>query len=188
MSGDTASANAESPSTPDDPDESRSGVRVVHRPARESVALALAPGVVATLGLAIDLVAFAVGLAGLAVTAVATSRGSRVGVTAGTGLLFGATLYVGIAATAPAVVMLVTAGVVVTWTTAQHVVGLGDHLGRDAPVRRSVLVHLGGATVTTLSAGGLALVVYFFAAATLPPSALVFLVVGAAVLIYALEP
>ncbi|ELZ20333.1 hypothetical protein C475_21207 [Halosimplex carlsbadense 2-9-1] len=81
-----------------------------------------------------------------------------------------------------------TAATIVTWTTAEHVVGLAEHLGRDAPVQRAILVHLGGATLTTLVAGGIALGVFLFSTATLAPGVLVFLLVGSALLLYALEP
>lgn len=161
---------------------------VVRRPARDSVWLAVAPGVVAVLGLAVDFVAFAGGLGGLALVGLATDRGSRAGVTLGSGVLFGALLYAGARGAPPAVLLLVAAGTVVTWTTAHHVVGLAEHLGRDASVQRSVLVHMSGATITTLFAGGLALAVYLFAAASLPTSVLIFLLVGSALLLYALEP
>ncbi|WP_415380614.1 hypothetical protein [Halosimplex sp. TS25] len=161
---------------------------VVRRPARDSVWIAVVPGVVAVLGLAINFVAAAAALAGLAVVGIATDRASRRGVTLGSGLVFGALLYAGAQGAPPAILLLVTAATVVMWTTAQQVVGLADHLGRDAPVRRAVLVHMGGATITTLSAGTLALVVYLFASASLPTSVLVFLLVGSALLLYALEP
>lgn len=161
---------------------------VVREPAPESVRIALAPGVVAVLGLAVNVYSFAVALVGLIVVGVATSRGSRVGVTAGSGGLFAALLYAGVNGAEPAILLLVTAGTVVTWTTAHHVLGLADHLGRDAPVRRSVLVHMGGAAATTLLAGGLGLAVYLFTTAALPPSVIVFLLLGSALLLYALEP
>lgn len=161
---------------------------VVRRPARDSVGIAVAPGVVAVLGLAVDFAAFGIALAGLALVGYAADRASRRGVTLGSALMFGALLYAGARGAPPALLLLVTGGTLVTWTTAQHVVGLADHLGRDAPVRRSVLVHLSGATVTTLFAGGLALVVYLTVRAALPTSVLVFLLVGAGLLLYALEP
>lgn len=161
---------------------------VVRRPARDSVWIAVAPGVVAVLGLTVNFLAAAAALAGLVVVGVATDRASRRGVTLGSGLVFGALLFAGAQGAPPAILLLVTAATVVMWTTAQQVVGLADHLGRDAPVRRSVLVHMGGATITTLSAGTLALVVYLYASASLPTSVLVFLLVGSALLLYALEP
>ncbi|QPV64125.1 hypothetical protein I7X12_05735 [Halosimplex litoreum] len=161
---------------------------VVRRPARESVLIALAPGVVAVLGLAVNLVSFAVAAAGLAVVGFGTDRASRSLVTAGSGLIFAGVLNAGARGAPPAVLLLVTAATVVTWTTAEQVVGLADHLGRDAPVQRAILVHLGGATLTTLVAGGIALGVFLFSTATLTPGVLVFLLVGSALLLYALEP
>ncbi|WP_164471754.1 DUF7519 family protein [Halosimplex salinum] len=161
---------------------------VVRRPARDSVWIAVAPGAVAVLGLAVDLVALAVAFVGLAVVWAATDRSSRLGVTAGSGAMFAALCYAGIRGASPALLLVVTAGTVVTWTTAQHVVGLADHLGRDAPVRRSVLVHASGASITTLLAGALTLGVYRSVTASFPPSVLVFLLVGSALLLYALEP
>jgi len=163
-------------------------VSVVRRPARESVWIALAPGVVAVLGLAVNLGSFVVAAAGLAVVGYGTDRASRALVTGGSGLIFAGVLAAGARGAPPAVLLLVTAATIVTWTTAEHVVGLAEHLGREAPVQRSILVHLGGATLTTLVAGGIALAVFLLSTATLTPGVLVFLLVGSATLLYALEP
>lgn len=163
-------------------------VSVVRRPAKESVWIALAPGVVTVLALTVNLVAFAAAVAGLVLVALATARAARSGVTFGSGVCFAAVLYAGTQGAPATLLLLATAGTVVTWTTAHHVVGLADHLGRDAPVQRSIIAHMGGATLTTLFAGGLALAVYLFASATVPTSVVVFLLVGSGLLLYALEP
>ncbi|QLH81771.1 DUF7519 family protein [Halosimplex pelagicum] len=161
---------------------------VVRRPARGSVWIALAPAVVAVLGLSVNLGSFVVAAAGLAVVGFGTSRASRSLVTVGSGLIFAGVLNAGARGAPPAVLLLVTAATIVTWTTAEHVVGLAEHLGREAPVQRSILVHLGGATLTTLLAGGIGLGVFLTSTATLTPGVLVFLLVGSGLLLYALEP
>jgi hypothetical protein len=158
------------------------------RPAPRIAALAVAPGAVGVLALATDAVALALGLAGLVVLAAGTFRGRRAVVTFGAVGMLAGPVYAGLRGGPPGLLLLATAGTVVAWTTGQHVVGLADQLGRDAPVTRSVLVHLGGATAATLTAGGLALAVYVFAAGAVPLPAVAFLLVGAGVLILALEP
>lgn len=161
---------------------------VVRRPARESVAIAIAPALFALIGLTVSTIGFLAGAVGAVLVAAATARASRIGVTVGSGLMFAAVLYAGVGGAHAAVVLLVASGTIVTWTTAQHVVGLGETLGRDAPVQRSVLVHLSAATVATLAAGGLAMVAYLSVGDALGITALVFAIVGGALLVIALEP
>jgi hypothetical protein len=164
------------------------GVRVHRRPARETVGLALAPGVVVLLCLSVTATGVAAGIVGLAVVGIGTDRGRRNVVTAGCGLLFAGVLLAGIDGAPPTLALFAAAGTVVTWTTAHHAVGLGTQLGREAPVRRSVAMHLAGATIATLCAGGLALGVFAAASGALPPSVLVVLLVGIGTVVYALSP
>lgn len=158
------------------------------RPTRKSVALAVTPGLVGALALATDAVALLLALAGLVVLAAGALRASRALVSLGGVGMLAACVVTSASGARPGLLLLATAGTVVSWTTAQHVVGLAHQLGRAAPVQRSVLVHLAGATVTTLTAGGLALAVYVAAAGAVPPSAVAFFVIGGAVIVLALEP
>lgn len=163
-------------------------MNVVHRPARESVAIAVAPAAFVVIGLTVSTLGFLLAAVGFVVVAAATARGVRFGVTVGAGLLFAGVLYAGLSGAPGPIVLLVTAATVVTWTTAQHVVGLGEQLGRDAPVQRSVLVHLAAASVATLLAGSIAMLASVLAGDALGITGLVFAIVGGALLVIALEP
>jgi hypothetical protein len=164
------------------------GVSVVRRPAPASAALAVVPGLVAVAALSVTPTTLVLALAGLLVAGTGTLRGSRRGVTVGSGLLFVGLLAGGVGGMDPALQLLAAAGAIVTWTTAQHVVGLGAQLGRDAPVRRSVLVHLAGASVATLVPGGIALALFRSTAGATSVEALLLLLGGSVVLLYVLEP
>lgn len=161
-------------------------VTLVRRPARSSVGITVLPGLFVVVTLGTVSTAVVVALAGLAVIGASTALGSRRGVTLGGVGLFAATVLAGVAGASPGLVLLATAGTVVTWTTGQHVVGLGAQLGRDAPVSRSVVVHLAGTTVATLTAGGVGLVAFRVAEGSASPTALAFLLVGVAALVLAL--
>lgn len=163
-------------------------MNVVHRPARESVAIAIAPAAFVVIGLTVSTLGFLLAAVGFVVVAAATTRAVRIGVTIGSGLLFAGVLYAGLTGAPGPVILLVTAGTVVTWTTGQHVIGLSEQLGRDALVQRSVMVHLAAATVATLLAGSLAMLASMLAGDALGMAGLVFAIVGGALLVIALEP
>ncbi|MFB6151053.1 MAG: hypothetical protein ABEJ40_04530 [Haloarculaceae archaeon] len=149
------------------------------RPPRSAVALAALPGGFAVVALAVVPAAFVLGLVGLVLIAAGTATGRRHGATLGTLSLF--------AGAGPGLLLLSTAGAVTGGTTAHHVVGLGRQLGRGAPVRRSVLAHLAGATVATLTVGGLALASFRVAEGAVPAAGVGFSLVGAAALLAALR-
>jgi len=159
----------------------------VRRPQRSVATLALVPAGVAVLALAGDAVGAVLGLVGAVVLAVGVTVASRPVVSLGGGVLFVGVLAAGSAGASPAVLVFAAAGAVVSWTTGQHVVGLAAQLGREAPVRRSVLAHLASATVATLSAGVVGLVAFRLAAGTVPGVAVAFLLVGVVSLLVALR-
>jgi len=164
------------------------GVSVVRRPARTSVALAVLPGLLGSVALATTLGGLVLGLAGLAVVAAGATWASRPVVTAGALVSFLGVVFAALAGVSPGFVLVGAAGAVVTWTTAQHVVGLGEQLGRDARVVRSVVVHLAVTAGATLVAGGATLAVFLAAEGSFPATAVVFLLAGVALLLGALEP
>lgn len=162
---------------------------LVRRPRRSNAALAAGPGVVAGLVLLSSgaPTASTLALVGLAVLGAGATVASRAGVTLGGLAQFGGVLAAGVGGADPGVLVLAAAGAVVSWTTGQHVVGLAHQLGREAPVRRSVVAHLTSATVATLSVGLLALVTFRVAAGRVPPAAIAFLLVGIGGLLVALR-
>jgi hypothetical protein len=162
-------------------------VTFVRRPQRSVGALALLPAGVAVLALAGDAVGVVLGLVGTVVLAAGVAVASRPVVSLGGVVLFVGVLAAGSAGTSPALLVFATAGTVVSWTTGQHVVGLATQLGREAPVRRSVLAHLASATAATLSVGVAGLAAFRLAAGAVPGVAVPFLLVGVVSLLVALR-
>ena len=162
------------------------GVTFVRRPQRSVAALPVVPAVVTVLALPVGPAAV-FGLVGVVALAAGTTTASRAGVTLGGVALLGGVLAAGLAGLSLPVLVLATAGAVASWTTGQHVVGLAHQLGRDAPVRRSVLAHLASATVATLSVGVVGIAVYRFAQGRVTQAAVGFLLVGVVALLVALR-
>jgi hypothetical protein len=156
------------------------------RPQRRVAALAVAPAVVTLLTLPGG-VAAVLGFVGVVALAAGVGTASRAGVTLGGVALLAGVLAAGLAGLSLPMLVLGTAGTVVAWTTGQHVVGLAHQLGRDAPVRRSVLAHLASATVATLSVGLVGVVVYRVARGSVSGVAVGFLLVGCVALLVALR-
>lgn len=159
----------------------------VDRPAGSSVALAVVPGVVGSVALAPAPSGFAVALAGIVVLAAGTARSVRATVTVGgVAALFGV-VVASLAGLHSALLLVATAGAVVSWSTGHHVVGLAHRLGRDAHVARSVTVHLATITVTTLLAGGVALASFLVVGEGIPRATAVFVLFGIVLLLVAFE-
>jgi len=162
-------------------------VTFVDRPARSSVALAVAPGVVGAVALAPAPRGLVVTLAGFGVLAAGTLRASRGVVTGGGVAALIGVVAAGLAGTHPGLVLVATAGTVTTWSTAHHVVGLASQLGRDATVERSVTVHLATLMATTTAGGSVALGVFLAAGQGVPRATAVFVITGVVLLLAAFE-
>jgi hypothetical protein len=163
------------------------GVTFARRPRRSVVALAVVPAAGTTLALAGDGTAATLGVVGTVVLAAGVTVASRPAVSLGGLVLLGGVFAAGAAGVSPPVLVLGAAGVVVSWTTGQHVVGLATQLGREASVRGSVLAHLASATVATLSVGLAGFLAYRVSAGSVPGVAVAFLLVGIAALLVALR-
>ena len=159
----------------------------VDRSAPSSVALAVAPGVVGAVALAPAPVSLVVTLVGLGLLAAGTARAARTVVTVGGVVALAGVVVAGLEGLQPGLVLVATAGVVVSWSTGHHVVGLARQLGRDAVVVRSIAVHVGTVTVATLVAGGVALASFLAVGEGVPRAAAVFVLAGVVLLLAAFE-
>lgn len=157
-------------------------------PPRLSTGLALALGTVAAAFLAagspLSGVVALFGVAALLASLVSAS--ARLCGLAGGG--FALALVAGGATGAPAAPLV--GGAVLTtsaWDVADHGIGLGRHVGREARTSRNELVHAAGSLAVTGSAGAIAFGGYLVAAGGQPTTALVFLLLGGVLLLTALR-
>jgi hypothetical protein len=164
------------------------GVTEIDRsPAVVSTALAVGAGVVSLLGTTAGaLVGALPAAAGLAVFGVGLVRASRTALTAGAGLLFAGVLLAGASGASPEPLLVGTIGAVLAWDVGENGIGLGAQLGRAADTRRAELVHAASSLVVGAVTAGLGYGVYLGAASGQPLTALVFLLLGAVVLVSAL--
>lgn len=161
---------------------------VDRRPAAFSRSLSAFAGVLALVTSGFySWIALAVGVIGLAVHAVGLVRGETPAVTAGTfGLFLGAIVAGAQGAPIPSVLAAVVLAVV-AWDVGGNAVSIGRQLGRSADTVRIELVHaVASLAVGTLTAG-VGYGVYWFGAAGQPVPAVVFLLLGAVLLIATLD-
>jgi hypothetical protein len=165
------------------------GVNEIDRsPAVVSTALAVGAGVLSVLASALGSVVGAIpGAAGLAVLGVGLVRGSRAAVTGGSGLLFAGVLLAGASGASPEPLLVGTLGAILAWDIGENGIGLGAQLGRAADTRRLEFVHAASSLVVGAVTAGLGYGVYLGATSGQPLTALVFLLVGAVVLVSALD-
>jgi hypothetical protein len=157
-------------------------------PPRLSTGLAVGLGTVAAAFLAAGSpLSGAVALLGVAALLASLSRASTrlCGLAGG---CFALALVAGGATGAP-VAPLVGGAVLTTsaWDVADHGIGLGRHVGREARTSRNELVHAAGSLAVTGSAGAIAFGGYLVAAGGQPTTALVFLLLGGVLLLTALR-
>ncbi|SEO44934.1 hypothetical protein SAMN04487948_102470 [Halogranum amylolyticum] len=156
-------------------------------PAVVSTAIAVGAGVASLLGSAVGSIGGAIpAAAGLAVLGLGVVRASRAAVTAGAGLLFAGVLFAGASGAGPEPLLVGTISAVVAWDVGENGIGIGAQLGRAADTRRAELVHAASSLVVGAITAGLGYGVYRGATGGQPLTALVFLLVGAVVLVSAL--
>lgn len=149
-------------------------------PAAVAAVFALVPALGSGAGLA-------AGAAGALLVVVGGLRGRRLFVSAGaaalaTGVVLGATTGIG-----PAYALVGGVGVVVAYDAAEHAVGLGVDVGRDAHVTQSVVVHVFSTAALSLVVAAVTLVVYTVGPSSLPLTALLALLFAGTFLAYALR-
>lgn len=156
-------------------------------PAITSSALAVVAAGVSVVGTTLGEVSGALaGVAGLVVLGLGLVVASRRAVTAGCGLLFVGILHAGAAGAGPEPLLVGTVGAVVAWDVGDNAIGLGRQLGRAADTRNAELVHAAASLAVGGATAGVGYGVYLAAAAGQPLTALVFLLLGAVVLVSAL--
>lgn len=125
--------------------------------------------------------------AGVLLLGVGLYRASRRFVTLGSAALFVGVLLAGVRGGVPEAVLLAALATVLAWDTADHALGIGEQLGREADSSRLVLVH--AATTLLVGAFGSAVcyAAYLAVGGGQPVSALVLLLLGAVALVSALR-
>jgi hypothetical protein len=114
-------------------------------------------------------------------------RVSRRLVTLGGAALFAGVVLAGVQGAPPESLLLSTLGAVLAWDVADHAIGVGEHLGREADTRRVELVHAATSLLVGVFGAGVCFATYVVAAGGQPVSALVLLLLGAVALVAALR-
>ena len=126
------------------------------------------------------------GAAGLVVLGLGLLVASRRAVTVGGGLLFAGVLFAGASGASAEPLLLGTVGAVVAWDVGDNAISVGQQLGRAARTRNAELVHAAASLAVGGVTAAVGYAVYLAAAAGQPLTALVFLLLGAVVLVSAL--
>jgi len=124
---------------------------------------------------------------GAAVLAVGAVRGSRRAVTAGAALLFLGALFSALWTADPFLPLMGGALAFVSWDVAEHGIGVGEHLGREAPTSRLEIAHASASAIVGLLAVAVGYGVYTAAGTGLPSIALVLFLAAALLLTWGLR-
>ncbi|QLD86515.1 hypothetical protein HWV23_12515 [Natronomonas halophila] len=186
--GDSEDGRDSGSESPADAETTVDAAEPTEAPPRLSTGLAVGLGTVAAAFLAAGSpLSGAVALLGVAVLLASLARASTrlCGLAGG---CFALALVAGGATGAP-VAPLVGGAVLATsaWDVADHGIGLGRHVGREARTSRNELVHAAGSLAVTGTAGALAFGGYLVATGGQPTTALVFLLLGGVLLLTALR-
>jgi hypothetical protein len=128
----------------------------------------------------------ALGVLGLSILSLALWRGSNAGVTTGAFVIFLGALLTG-AWAGPVVPTLVSiTGAVLAWDFGITAIGVGAQLGREAETGRLEGVHLAASTGVGVASAGIGYGLYSAGTGGQPVAALIFLLLSAVLLLYAL--
>lgn len=161
---------------------------ITRKPAVVSTSLAVLAGMCSALAVALGSVTgLALAGPGLLALAVGLLTGGRRTLGAGGTLLVGGVLLAGSqgAGAEPLLFGLLTA--VLAWDIGEHGIGVGEQLGREADTTRVELVHAGASTFVGVVSAGIGYGAYFGATGGQPVTALVFLLLGAVILVSVLR-
>ncbi|WP_092891052.1 DUF7519 family protein [Halopelagius inordinatus] len=114
-------------------------------------------------------------------------RASRRLVTLGSAALFVGVLLAGVRGGVPEAVLLSALATVLAWDTADHALGIGEQLGREAHSSRLVFVHAATTLLVGVFGSALCYAVYLAVGGGQPVSAVVLLLLGAVALVSALR-
>lgn len=176
-------------STQSDTDERARTVSIDHSPATLSAGLSVGAGLLAVvLSAPFALAAIPFGLLGLGLLAgglfVAEDRSW---VSVGAAGVFASALIAGAYGLSAAFVLPAVTAAVLSWDVGQNAIDVGHHLGRDASTRRMEVFHAAMSTLVSALGVAVAFGLYLIAGGSKPASALVLVLVGVVLLVWALR-
>jgi hypothetical protein len=164
-----------------------SGIEITRRPARRSLVVSGAAGVVATTALATAGAAALVAVAGVLVLLTGVSRGRHRLVDAGGFVAFLGVLLGGTSGGSPAAVLVATAATVVAWDAGGNAVSLGRQLGRGGDTARVEYLHALASAGIGVATAFVAFVLFSLGPSGQPVTTLFVLLLAAALLVAALN-
>ena len=130
--------------------------------------------------------AVAAAVLGFGLLVLAQFRQSPVVAVAGAGALFGGVGVAAVANSAVGMTLLATVGAVVAWDTAAQTISLHQQVD-DGDMHRALLAHVGATLAANSAVAALVYLAFLFGGAV-PPVAVLLFVLGAVVLVLALDP
>lgn len=158
------------------------------RPARTSSAAAVGAGLVAAGALLLGSPAgFLASGVGLALLVAGLLQGSRRAIDYGGLVLFGSVFLGGFVGGTVESLLVALPASVVAWDSAEHAINVGEQLGREAETSRGEVVHVAASALVGALSAVLGYAIFRSAGGGKPLAALVFLLLGAVVLMWALR-
>jgi hypothetical protein len=161
---------------------------ITRKPAVVSTSLSMLAGMCSALSVALGSVSgLALAGPGLLAVGVGLLTGGRRTLGAGGTLLVGGVLFAGVQGAGPETLLFGLLTAVLAWDVGEHGIGVGEQLGREADTTRLELVHAGASTFVGVVAAGVGYGAYLGATGGQPVTALVFLLLGAVMLVSVLR-
>lgn len=158
-------------------------------PTRTGVVLSMAATGVSILALAAGGVpaGLGIGAVGGAMLVTGALAGSRRLLDYAALVVFGAVLFSGVGGAHPGPMLVSLVALVVAWDAAEQAINVGEQLGREARTRRAETVHVAATTMVGLGGSAVGYGAYRLAGAGQPASAVVVLLLGTVLIVWALR-
>ena len=130
---------------------------------------------------------FGIGILGGALLVAGTLGGSRRILDYAALVLFSAVVVSGVGGAHPGPLLVSLVALVVAWDAGEQAINVGEQLGREARTHRAVVVHVSTTTIVGLGGAAAGYGVYRLAGGGQPASALVFMLLGTVLIVWALR-
>lgn len=158
-------------------------------PTRTGVVLSMGATAVVVLALAAAGVPAGLGIGALGGVALVAGAlvGSRRLLDYAALVVFGAVVFSGVGGAHPGPLLVSLVALVVAWDAAEQAINVGEQLGREARTRRAESVHVATTTVVGLGGAAVGYGAYRLAGSGQPASAVVVLLLGTVLIVWALR-
>lgn len=166
-------------------DDEPTYVEVDHAPPRQSQIMTVAAALIgAALTAPFSALSIPFGISGLIIVIISVFvKYSRSWLTIGVAMILAGALISGLYGVVPAEVFIVGVGAtIIAWDAGQHGIVIGNQIGRQAPIQRSLFIHVAATTLVIGLIGGLVYAIFLVGGTGRPSPAVAMTIIGVIIL------